>query len=101
MRKWDKVVCNPPCLPGWGIVYYISYLLNYLPLIGVGKLVVSKGYYSQLFSMTTPIIYSLSNPLYPSSPWVADTDINFNFVGNIFWLSALIIWVATTFSQKY
>lgn len=100
MRKWERVVCNPPCLPGWAIVYYVSYLINFLPLIGVGKLVVSLGFKSPLFAIASPMLYSVPNPLYPSSTYAASI-INSTWSGNIFWLAALIIWLGITLSQKY
>lgn len=102
MRKWERVVCNPPALPGWGIVYYLSYFFNYLPVIGVGKIVVSRGYYSQMFSKAATILYGASNPLYPSTGYTSNSSaLNSSLSGNIFWMAALIIWIATTFTQQY
>jgi hypothetical protein len=101
MRKWDRVVCNPPALPGWLICYYASYLLNYLPVIGVGKYVVGKSYFSLVFSGTSTILYPLANPLYPSTTFTASTSLNSSFSGNIYWLAAGIIWIGITFSQRY
>jgi hypothetical protein len=32
---------------------------------------------------------------------LTDFSLNTSFNGNIYWISAAIIWVATTFTQKY
>lgn len=105
MRRWERVICLPPCLPGWGLVYYLSYLLNYLPVVAVGKLVVSVGYWSPLFSQVTPYIYIYPNPLYPYTTanvyTLANMSMNLLFGGSLYWLTGIIIWVAMTFSQKY
>ena len=47
MWKWEGVVNNPPCLPVWIAAYYLSYAFNFLPIIDLGKLIVSKSFYSQ------------------------------------------------------
>lgn len=102
VRNWEQVVSNPPCLPGWGILYYVSYGLSFIPIIGVGKLVIAKSFMSYIFAKTSTILYTYSNPLYPSNTFSA-TSLTFNssLNGNIYWLSGVIIWVAMTFTQRY
>lgn len=93
---------NPPALPGWIICYYISYALSFLPIIGVGKVVVAKSFSSYMFAKATTIMYGSSNPLYPSTTVpTSSLSTNISMSGNIYWLAALIIWIAITFSQRY
>ena len=103
VRKWERVVANPPALPGWGIIYYVSYGLSFIPVVGVGKLVVAKSFMSFIFSKTSTILYGMYNPLYPysSAPTASLPNLNTSISGNIFWLSGLIIWLGMTFSQRY
>jgi hypothetical protein len=103
MRNWEKVVSNPPCLPGWGILYYVGYGLSFLPVVGVGKLVVAKSFFSYIFAKTSTVLYGLANPLYPSGSTLTATTLTMNtsFNGNIFWLAGAIIWLAFTFTQRY
>lgn len=102
MRRWEKVVSNPPALPGWVICYYVSYALSYLPIIGVGKVVVAKSFSSYLFAKASTIMYGSYNPLYPSTTAPTSTlSTNIAMGGNIYWLAAAIIWVGITFSQRY
>lgn len=102
MRRWEKVVSNPAALPGWGICYYVSYGLSYLPIIGVGSITISKSFSSYLFARTSTLLYPTANPLYPySSAPTAVLGPNISFNGSIFWLAGLIIWIALTFSQRY
>lgn len=103
MRKWERVVANPPALPGWGVAYYVGYALSFMPVIGVGKLVVAKSFMSYIYARSDTILYSAYNPLYPSStpPSSGSISTNFSFGGNIYWLSGILIWLATTFSQRY
>jgi hypothetical protein len=103
MRRWEKVVANPPALPGWGVAYYVGYALSYMPVCGVGgKLVVSKSFMSYIYALTNTNLYGLSNPLYPSStPPTTSLTTNFTFSGYIYWLAGVLIWVAMTFSQRY
>jgi len=103
MRKWERVVANPPALPGWGIIYYVSYGLSFIPVIGVGKVVIAKSFMSYIFAYTSTLLYGTYNPLYPSSspPSTALPNLNVTMGGNIFWLSGLIIWLGMTLSQRY
>ena len=97
------MVSNPSALPGWGVVYYVSYGLSYLPVVGLGgKLVIAKSFRSYIFASTATMLYGVSNPLYPSKN--APTGLlgtNFGFDGNIYWLAGVLVWVAMTFSQRY
>lgn len=102
MRGWEKVVANPPALPGWIACYYVSYAISFLPVIGVGKIVVARSFSSYIFAFASTILYGSSNPLYPSSTApTASLSTNLTLSGNIYWLAALIIWVGLTFSQRY
>jgi len=103
MRKWEKVVANPPALPGWGVAYYLGYALSYMPVCGVGgMLVVSKSFMSYIYALTATNLYGIANPLYPSSSAPTSTlSTNFTFNGNIYWLAGVLIWIAMTFSQSY
>lgn len=102
MWKWETVVNNPPCLPGWGIVYYLSYIANFLPLIGLGPLVVSLSFNSQQFSQSCILLYPFPNTQYQydTTPKLLN-GFNYKFMGFIFWPAALIIWGISTMSQKY
>lgn len=102
MYRWEKVVNNPPCLPGWGIMYYLSYLLNFLPVIGLGRLVLSRSFLSQQFSQACLLLSYYSGNSYPYAyvtPLIS--EYNLSFVGYMFWPAALIIWFVTSVSQKY
>ena len=103
MYRWENIVNNPPCLPGWGIMYYVSYLLNFLPVIGFGPLVLSKSFLSQQFSQACLLLSYYSNNSYPYSTQTPSPSASFNltFIGFIFWPAALIIWAVSTFTQKY
>lgn len=102
MRNWEKVVSNPSCLPGWGILYYVGYGLSFLPVIGVGNLVVAKSFSTFLFAQTNTVLYKYSNPLYSANSFSATSlDVNFSFNGYIHWLAGAIIWIGMTFSQRY
>ena len=102
MRHWQKVVSNPPALPAWIMCYYISYALSYLPVIGIGKLVVAKSFSSYLFSYGNTILYGTPNPLYPyNTPPTTSVGPNTSLNGNIYWLGAAIIWVGITFTQRF
>jgi hypothetical protein len=105
MFKFESTLNLPPALPAWGLAYYFSYILLFLPFNGVGNLRVAWGYFSYLTVNTNTLLYSLPNSLYPNAPFATPTLNNFSFnfdgQGNIFWLSGLIIWIGMTFSQKY
>jgi hypothetical protein len=105
MWKWEGVVNVPPVLPGWIIPYYFSYIMNFIPLIGVGNVIVSVGYYSVILTGTSTILYSLPSSLYPSSVFssftLTDYPLNTSLKGNTYWIAGIIVFVATTFSQKY
>lgn len=102
MRRWEKVVSNPPALPCWVICYYLGYALSFLPLIGLGKVVVAKSFSTYIYALTPPILYSSSNPLYSSKdPPTGALATNWGFDGRMFWLAGILIWLAMTFSQRY
>ena len=68
--------------------------------MGLGKLVVSRGYSSRQFSKTNTILYGTPNTNYLHTTY-ADTTINYLLVGNIIYLAGAIIWVGLTITQKY
>lgn len=104
MWKWEPVVNLPPVLPGWGILYYLSYIFNFVPLVGIGQLAISKGFLNQSYSQACMLLYYVPTSLYSytyASNDIADGAYNFKLVGYIFWPAALIIWAISTFTQKY
>lgn len=103
MYRWEKIVNNPPCLPGWGIIYYASYLLNFLPIIGFGRLVLSNSFASQQFSQSCLLLSYYPSNQYPYNtvtPAMAD-GMNLSFAGFVFWPGALIIWFISLVTQTY
>ncbi len=106
MWRWENVLKLPPVLPGWGIAYYFSYALIFIPFAGVGNVIIGAGYYSIILVNTSTVLYNLPSSLYPSDTFIpssnlTDYELNPSFKGDIFKIAALIIWVATTFSQRY
>ena len=106
MWDWEKIVNNPACLSGWPLYYYLSYLLNTSFVIGLGRLVISKSFFTQNLAMVPPILYSIQSSLYTHSSAVPADDIgaysyNYSLQGQIYWVSGIVIWVASTLSQKY
>ncbi len=61
-------------------MYYISYMLNFIPVIGVGNLVIARGFFSNLLVKTSTVLYGVANPLYPSTSF-SDNEINTDFKG--------------------
>lgn len=82
---------------GWIFAFYASYVLSFLPIPGVMNLIVSR-YYTTYIAVTPPYLLSY-NPY--TTFFSSVTGVNFLFLGNILWWSPLIIWIATTFTQKY
>lgn len=106
MWRWENVVKLPPILAGWGLVYYFSYALMFIPFAGIGNLIIGTGYYSIILVNTPTILYNIPSSLYASDTFtptsnLTDYQLNAEFKGDIFKIAAVIIWVATTFSQKY
>lgn len=96
------MVSNPPALPCWGVSYYLGYALSFIPVVGIGKIVVARSFSSYIYALTPPLLYSTYNPLYASSsPPTGSLASNWNFEGRMFWLAGLLIWIAMTFSQRY
>lgn len=56
----------PPVLPGWGLMYYFSYALMFIPFAGVGNIIISTGYYSIILVNTSTVLYNIPSSLYPS-----------------------------------
>lgn len=106
MWRWENVVKLPPILAGWGLVYYFSYALMFIPFAGIGNLIIGTGYYSIILVNTPTILYNIPSSLYASDTFtptsnLTDYQLNAEFKGDIFKIAAVIIWVATTFTQKY
>jgi hypothetical protein len=88
-------------------MYFISYILNFVPLIGIGPLIISSSYISQQFS-TACLLLSDSAidkgkiSKTPSNLYSQGQSLNINpLVGCISWGASVIIWGISTFSQKY
>lgn len=104
MWRWEHIVNMNSVLPGWLLPYYLSYLLNFVPLVGLGQLTISAGFKSAQFSEACLLLYYIPSSLFfydnPSNTSVG-TDINYQLLGYIFWPGALMIWAFSTFSQTY
>ncbi len=106
MWRWDNVVKLPPLLPGWIAPYYFSYALLFIPFGGIGNITTSVGYYSLILVNTSPLLYVIPSSLYPYDTYtfsgvVSNFDMNILFKGRVYWIAGLVIWFATTFSQRY
>lgn len=55
VQKVQKYVIIPCPQPGWLMIYLVSLAINFIPFTGLGKLVVSKSFYSQILQLTLPI----------------------------------------------
>lgn len=73
MWKWENVVKLPPVVAGWGLAYYFSYALMFLPFAGVGNLVIGSGYYSMILANTRTLLYYIPSSLYPSDTFTPST----------------------------
>lgn len=85
----------------WIIAYYINYLFCFIPIIGLHKTIISYNYKNYETTNTPTLLYGTNHPLYPSSTSYTGSDMNTSLQGSVFWLSALIIWVGDTFTQRY
>lgn len=101
MWKWEGVTNNPPCLWIWIAPYYLSYAFNFLPVIEIGNIIVSKSFYSQEFSQACMILSYYPTSEYPYNTDTPANSYNTKLRGYIFWVGALVIWVVSTASQKY
>lgn len=106
MWKWDSVTKIPALMPGWVALYYFSYALMFLPFSGIGNVIIGTGYYSIILTNTNTLLYNIPSSLYPSdlftpSPTFTDFEMNMGFKGDIFKIAAAIIWVGSTFTQRY
>lgn len=70
MESWKSCVNNPICLSGWILFYLLSYVFNTVPIIGLGRIVISKSFFSQILSLTKPILhyYEPTQNLYHKTP---------------------------------
>lgn len=106
MWNWDNVVKLPPLVAGWVLPYYFSYILMFIPFSGIGNIVLGHGYYSIILVNTNTVLYNVPSSLYPFDQFTPssnplDYELNLSLKGNIFKIAAGIIWLATTFSQRY
>jgi len=86
------------------MIYLVSLSINFIPFIGLGKLVVSKSFYSQILQITLPILrYALPKDYYVyysnSLPYVP--VLNGSLYSNIQISTIFIIWVIHSITQKY
>ena len=104
VQRVQKYVINPCPLPGWIMVYLVSLCLNFIPFTGVGRLVVSKSFYSQILQLTLPIqsyIPPSSYYAYELSRLPQIQTFNTELNSNIQIVSVFIIWILLTITQKY
>lgn len=106
MWDWDDVVNNPACLPGWPLFYYLSMYFNAIPIIGLGRIVISKSFFSMILSTANPILYPIQSSLYPYENTPPPDDItkhkyNSALEGNIYWVAGIVIWFVSSVTQKY
>lgn len=104
VQKAQKYVVVPVPLPGWIIVYLVSLATNFIPLVGLGRLVVSKSFYSQILQLTLPIqSYKLPKDyfVYYANKLPSISTFNPSLQTNIQISSVFIIWVLTSITQKY
>jgi hypothetical protein len=106
MWKWDRVTKIPPVMPGWALAYYFSYAVMFLPFSGIGNIIIGTGYYSFILVNTKTLLYNIPSSLYPSDLFntpstLTDFEMNMAFKGMIFKISAGIIWIGSTFTQRY
>lgn len=103
-QRVQKYVIVPIGLPGWLMVYLVSLCINFVPFIGFSKLVISRSYYTQMLQLSLPILsYTLPNDYYAFNPASFPEYSTFNpgLKSNIPIGSIFIVWVLTTFTQKY
>ena len=69
----------------------------------MGKVVVSKSYFSMQYAKASTILYGIQNTNYLTSSYsdLAYPYLNSTFRGNIVWIAPAIIWIGFTISQKY
>lgn len=84
-------------MPTWIVAFFIAYVFNFLPVCGIFNITVSK-YYTAYVSLSVPLVYS-TNPFF--SAVNSASTYNTSFSGNIVWFVPLLVWGASTFSQKY
>lgn len=75
MWRWDNVLKLPPVLPGWGLVYYFSYALMFIPFSGIGNIIIGTGYYSLILINTSTILYGIPSSLYPSDTFTPTANL--------------------------
>lgn len=104
VQKVQKFVIVPGPLPGWMAVYLLSLGVNFIPFTGVGRLVVSKSFYSQILQLTLPIqSYKPPNDYYAyyANQLPSISTFNSSLQTNIQISSVFIIWVLISITQKY
>lgn len=84
-------------MTGWIFAFYASYVLNFIPINGVMNVITSL-YYNTYLAVLPPYVLSW-NPY--TTYYSSITGMNLFFLGNIVWWTPLIIWAASTFTQRY
>jgi drug/metabolite transporter (DMT)-like permease len=74
--------------------------LNFVPVIGIARLIVSNNFFTMQYAKTNTILYGIYNQNYLFTAY-ADTEINTGFVGNVMWIAGAVVWVGMTITQKY
>lgn len=64
MWKWDHIVNMNAVLPGWILPYYLSFMLNYIPMTGIGQLTTGASYFTAQFSQACLLLYYIPSSLY-------------------------------------
>lgn len=106
VKNVQKYVIVPVPVPGWIMIYLVSLATNFIPFTGLGKLVVSRSFYSQILQLTLPI-QSYKLPIdyfvYYNNNLSSTTMTTFNpsLNTNIQISSVFIIWVLMSVTQKY
>ena len=99
--KFEKTLNISPCLIGWGLIYYVSFLLNFVPIIGIGRLTISRGFQNAQWSKTPTLLYSTPNTNYANNIYTTFQSPNISFQSNVFWLSGIIIFLGLAVTQQY
>lgn len=104
VQKVQRYVIIPAPVPGWIMIYLVSLAINFIPFTGLGRLVISKSFYSQILQLTLPIqSYRLPQDYfaYYSNNLPSMSTFNPSLNTNIQISSVFIIWVLLSITQKY
>lgn len=101
LQRVQKYVINPCPLPGWIMIYLVSLCINFIPFVGLGKLVVSKSFYSQILQITLPILRYAPSNYYPIYNTTSLPQFNNKLISNTQISGVFIIWIILSITQKY